>query len=173
MSSDRNEEIARQAEADLNSYQAKTGTEVSWGAGGHRRRLQHGHNKRIPPNEGGELDDRVKRAARTMKVKGDQSTRSSSRMEVNLDRTTDDIVAGSVPVKDRSGLPGIAAEGIEASIHNVGRNPPGPGGSQYKGADYYRPEVVPDSIAAEGNIPPSSITQASCETEGYDAEGRS
>lgn len=38
----------------------------------------------------------------------------------------------------------------------------------YKGEDYYVPESVPDSISAEGNIPPDSIIQASRETEGYD-----
>lgn len=59
------------------------------------------------------------------------------------------------------------AQGEDASIANVGRNPPGVGGSQFQGENYYTPESVPDSISAEGNIAPASVTQASRETEGY------
>lgn len=61
----------------------------------------------------------------------------------------------------------ILGEGQAASVANVGKNPPGPGGSHFKGSDYYTPESVPDSIAAEGRIAPESVTQASRETEGY------
>lgn len=61
----------------------------------------------------------------------------------------------------------IAAQGQAASRANVGRNPPGVGGSKYKGSDYYTPESVPDSISAEGWIAPDSVTQASRETESY------
>ncbi|KAJ8083435.1 hypothetical protein PM082_009309 [Marasmius tenuissimus] len=159
MSSDRNDEIARQAEADLNSYQAKTGT---------------GQKGLKTASDAPGVDSNVeKKFSGAQVVTGDDSSTVITSGFRRMKENDKDIVADSVPVKDRSGLPGIAAEGNEASIHNVGRNPPGPGGSQYKGADYCRSEVVPDSIAAEGNIPPSSITQASRETEGYDAEGRS
>lgn len=59
------------------------------------------------------------------------------------------------------------SRGEDATVSNVGRNPPGPGGSQFPGSEYYTPESVRDSIAAEGHIPPESVTQASRETEGY------
>lgn len=66
--------------------------------------------------------------------------------------------------KERKGND-ILDQGASASKNNVGSNPPGPGGSQYKGEDYYQPESVPDSISAEGYVPPESVTQASRETE--------
>jgi hypothetical protein len=59
------------------------------------------------------------------------------------------------------------ATGADASRSNVGSTSGKIGGSHYKGEDYYQPGDVPDSIAAQGNIPPESITQASNETEGY------
>lgn len=59
----------------------------------------------------------------------------------------------------------ILDQGASAARNNVGSNPPGPGGSQFKGEDYYRPESVPDSVSAEGYVPPESVTQASKETE--------
>lgn len=59
----------------------------------------------------------------------------------------------------------IASRGQDAQRANVGKNPPGPGGSQYKGSDYYTPESVPDSISAEGWVAPESVTEASKEAE--------
>ena len=73
------------------------------------------------------------------------------------------------PVGKAVGLGGahdIATKGQEAATANVGHNAPGVGGSQFKGQDYYTPESVPDSISAEGNIPPASVKEASRETEG-------
>lgn len=64
-------------------------------------------------------------------------------------------------------LGGIINEGQAAVQSNVGRNPPGPGGSRFKGEDYYNPESVPDSISAEGQVPPESVVSASKESEGY------
>lgn len=72
----------------------------------------------------------------------------------------------AAPGKERRGN-GTLEQGVEASKANVGRNPPGVGGAKYRGDDYYRPESVPDSVAAEGYIPPESVTQSSRETEGY------
>jgi hypothetical protein len=77
-----------------------------------------------------------------------------------------DVVGANV--KQTSGLGAaddLASKGQEAQRANVGRNPPGPGGSQFKGEDYYQPESVPDSISAEGNIAPESVIEASREAE--------
>ncbi|KAL7931918.1 hypothetical protein V8C35DRAFT_308867 [Trichoderma chlorosporum] len=80
-----------------------------------------------------------------------------------------DVVGARIPESERSAgnNSDILAQGQAASRANVGRNPPGVGGSQFKGSDYYTPESVPDSISAEGWIAPESVTQASRETEGY------
>lgn len=79
-----------------------------------------------------------------------------------------DVVGSRIPQSENLGKPGnIASEGLNASRHNVGRNPPGPGGSKFKGEDYYNPESVEGSISAEGYEAPASVTQASKESEGY------
>ncbi|KAF3356159.1 hypothetical protein VdG1_06487 [Verticillium dahliae VDG1] len=152
--------IAADAEADLNSYQAKTGEarEQADDAAGVRSIPENkfpgadvkygddlstnaGYNKRIPPEEGGDLDARGRQARGELydHNKGDAQGQK----------------------------PDPLLQGEDASITNVGRNPPGPGGSKFKGEDYYKPESVPGSIAAEGNVPPASVTEASRETEGY------
>lgn len=66
----------------------------------------------------------------------------------------------------------VLVEGEMASKINVGANPPGVGGAKFKGADYYTPESVPDSISAEGYVAPESVTQASRETEFGAQSGR-
>jgi hypothetical protein len=79
-----------------------------------------------------------------------------------------DVVPANVPKTGGLGsVQGIATQGQEASVSNVGRKAPGVGGSQFKGEDYYTPESVTDSISAEGNVAPGSVTQASRESEGY------
>lgn len=79
-----------------------------------------------------------------------------------------DVAPANVPKRGGLGSAGdIATQGEEASVSNVGRKPPGVGGSNFKGEDYYTPESVPDSISAEGNIAPGSVTQASRESERY------
>lgn len=78
-----------------------------------------------------------------------------------------DVVPARVPeVFGTGSIDDIATRGAQASRTNVGSNPPGPGGQKYKGADYYTPESVPDSISAEGWVAPESVTEASKESEG-------
>lgn len=60
----------------------------------------------------------------------------------------------------------ILGQGDEAARSNAEQRLAN-SGRQFKGDDYYVPESVPDSISAEGNIPPEGIIQASRETEGY------
>ena len=60
----------------------------------------------------------------------------------------------------------ILEQGADASRVNVGKNPPGVGGSQFKGENYYTPETVPDSIADQNEVPPESVVQASRNAEG-------
>lgn len=84
-------------------------------------------------------------------------------------RNDGDVVPARVPKVPRDvGSRGDVAElGQAASQSNVGSNPPGVGGSAFRGDDYYQPESVPDSISAEGWMAPDSVTEASRETEGY------
>ena len=77
-----------------------------------------------------------------------------------------DVVPANVPkVSGLGGAHDIATEGQAASQANVGAHPPGVGGSQWKGENYYQPESVPGSISAEGNEAPESVVEASRETE--------
>ena len=62
----------------------------------------------------------------------------------------------------------VLEQGSSASRANVGRNPPGPGGSKFRGDEYYRPEDVPYSVAAEGYVPPESVVEPARETEFYE-----
>lgn len=82
-------------------------------------------------------------------------------------RNDNDVVPANVPKVDGLGsTQDIATKGQDAATANVGRQAPGVGGNPYPGQEYYTPESVPDSISAEGNIPPKSVTEASKESEG-------
>ncbi|RSM02871.1 hypothetical protein CEP52_007692 [Fusarium oligoseptatum] len=168
------EQIAKQAEQDLNTYQAKTGNarrQDADNAGvnplvenqfegakvefGDELSTNRGYNKRIPPN---------KLVESSMKVKEVLSTSSTSHTGSKAAKNDNDVVGNHMPQTSGSARD-IESQGQEATRANVGRNPPGPGGSQFKGEDYYQPESVPDSISAEGWVAPDTVTQASKESE--------
>ncbi|KAM3505198.1 hypothetical protein MY10362_003086 [Beauveria mimosiformis] len=177
--------IANQAEADLNTYQSKTGAARPQGldeAGvnsmaenkfegrgaqvKYRDELSTGgsFNKRIPPSEGGVLDDRGRQS------KGEQfddTARSLDKLNQPSKHTAtndnDGVPARVPPVSGRGGQDDIATKGQKAQISNVGTNPPGPGGSVYKGKQH-DPESVPDRNSAQGYIQPDSAVEASRET---------
>ena len=50
-------------------------------------------------------------------------------------------------------------QGADATRSNVGRNPPGVGGSEHPGSKYEDPESVSDMKAEQGNIPGENIRQ--------------
>ncbi|RFU81005.1 hypothetical protein TARUN_1187 [Trichoderma arundinaceum] len=188
MSNPNYEEISRRAEADLNTYQAKTGAARPQGlddAGvnsyaekkfdsanvtyGDDLSTNRGYNKRIPPSEGGDLDARGRQATgKLYEGKGGPDDKFAESFRQEGGQNDADVV-GARGSEFEGGLSSsdIASQGQAASRSNVGRNPPGVGGSQFKGSDYYNPESVPDSISAEGWVAPESVTQASRETEGY------
>ncbi|KAF3769576.1 hypothetical protein M406DRAFT_335433 [Cryphonectria parasitica EP155] len=178
--------IAKQAEVDLNSYQAKQGlnnssvddagvdtgvenkfpgAEVKYGS---ELSTNASYNKRIPPEEGGELDDRGRQTRGThFEGTGGPESKFEETGENDNDVVTSKALGRSDVVgagKERKGND-ILDRGVSATTNNVGSNPPGPGGSKFKGEDYYRPESVPDSVSAEGYLAPESVTQASKETE--------
>ncbi|KAH7306025.1 hypothetical protein B0I35DRAFT_111446 [Stachybotrys elegans] len=185
------EQIANQAEADLNTYQSKTGVARPEGldeAGinsfvekkfegegakvtyGDELSTNRGYNKRIPPSEGG-LEDKHRRQTRGQDFEGEGGPEDKIRKarEEAGGYDDDDVVPAHVdkPAPAEASRD-IAEAGLRASKDNVGSKPPGPGGSKYKGEDYYTPESVPDSISAEGWVAPESVTQASREAEGYE-----
>ncbi|KAF4343715.1 hypothetical protein FBEOM_2302 [Fusarium beomiforme] len=178
------EQIAKEAEGDLNTYQAKTGNarpQDADSAGvnalaenkfegahvefGDELSTNSGYNKRIPPSEGGMVDDRGRQTrGQHFEGEGGPLDKLKKAQEERGGYNDNDVVP--VPVEETSGLGAdLASKGQEAQRANVGRNPPGPGGSQFKGEDYYQPESVPDSISAEGNVPPESVIQSSREAE--------
>ncbi|OAA59067.1 hypothetical protein SPI_06269 [Niveomyces insectorum RCEF 264] len=185
--------IAKQAEASLNSYQAKTGggrrPQADDEAGvnsnatrqfpggdvqqGDELSTNRGYGKRIPPSEGGDLDARGRQTRGTHfegtagpHEKMDEFYRDHGGYNENdvSDDPTESGLRGNSG-SSSSNTKDIAAQGRDASFANAGRKPPGPGGSKFKGEDYYVPESVPDSTSAEGWIPPASVTQTSRESE--------
>ncbi|KAL4723608.1 hypothetical protein ACLX1H_009246 [Fusarium chlamydosporum] len=173
------EQIAKQAEQDLNTYQAKTGAarpndadnagvnpmaenkfEGAHVEFGDELSTNAGYNKRIPPSEGGITDDKG-RQTRGQHYEGeggplDKLEKANDERGGNNDN---DVVPASF--KQTSGLNAaddIAEKGQEAMRTNVGRNPPGPGGSQFKGADYTE-DSVPDPRSAQGYVAPDSAVE--------------
>ncbi|EOO01597.1 hypothetical protein UCRPA7_2890 [Phaeoacremonium minimum UCRPA7] len=185
-------DIANQAERDLNTYQSKQGLNNYSGSddagvdSGVEKNFpgaavkyhpdlstNSGYNRRIPPEEGGDLD------ARGRQTKGSAFEGTGGPEDKLAERQRDfggydDNDALPRGVLGRGGVEAgresgdILEQGSSASRANVGRNPPGPGGSKFKGSEYYQPEDVPDSIAAEGYVPPESVVEPSRETEFYE-----
>ncbi|KAI0180120.1 hypothetical protein GGR52DRAFT_568879 [Hypoxylon sp. FL1284] len=190
--------IADQAERDLNSYQAKTGankTSPNDEAGVDSRvenkfpgaevrydqdlSTNAGYNKRIPPEEGGEVDARGRQTrgehfegpggpeeklARQRRDNGgnDEFDAAASRpREVGSSSATDTTTAVG-----REG--DVMAQGREAVAANVAGTARNKAREQFKGSDYYTPESVPGSIAAEGYEAPESVVQSSREAERYE-----
>ncbi|KAK1979633.1 hypothetical protein LZ30DRAFT_751280 [Colletotrichum cereale] len=148
-------ETAAQAQLDMNTYQSKTGAARPQGnddAGVSSVQAE----KRFP--------------GASVMVQGDPINNVSYKPEQPAkDPAYDDDDV--VPAKKISSLgtqdhkDDVLLQGEGAVRNNVGTKPPGVGGSKFPGSDYYTPESVPDSISAEGNIAPESVTQASAEAE--------
>ncbi|CAJ2506927.1 Uu.00g081130.m01.CDS01 [Anthostomella pinea] len=189
------QEIANQAERDLNSYEAKTGankTSPSDEAGVDSRvenkfpgaEVKYGsdlstnasYNKRIPPEEGGEVDARG-RQTRGEHFEGNGGPEDKLRQQEydygghnTLDATgkrQHDIgsMSATDPTVPFSSGGDAMPEGKAAVESNIAGTTYAPRKNQFKGSDYYDPETVPGSISAEGNEAPGSVTQASREAE--------
>ncbi|KAI0481156.1 hypothetical protein GGR56DRAFT_307008 [Xylariaceae sp. FL0804] len=186
--------IAEQAERDLNSHEAKTGhkSSVNDEAGVDTRvenkfpgaEVKYGddlstsasYNKRIPPEEGGDVDARGRqtRGEHFEGVGGPEHKLAQQERDYGGSNTLDstgksqhDI--GSKSVTDTTVPHGKEGdplyEGKAATQSNIAGTKKAPTKDQFKGADYYTPESVPGSISAEGNEPPASVTQTSREAE--------
>jgi len=188
--------IAAQAERDLNSYQAKTGAgrqSSSDDAGVDTSvenkfpgaKVQYGddlttsasYNRKIPTEEGGEVDDRG-RSTRGEHFEGsggpeDKIARQQRDFGGNqeldaADRRGDRVHGGS------NSLEGSAAEarddvmqqGTEASRVNMSSKK-GTGHAKFPGDEYYTPESVPGSIASQGYEAPESVVESSRDSDRY------
>ncbi|KAJ9136690.1 hypothetical protein NKR23_g9589 [Pleurostoma richardsiae] len=189
-SNDELRRIAAEAEQDLNSPQAKNigrrtglddagvdsqverkfpGAEVSYQPD---LSTNAGYDRRIPPSEGGDLDARG-RQARGHQYEGAGGPYDKEDLR-QRDRGGDDdrdalpkeiLGAGNQSASGTNWGKDILEQGSSATRNNIRDNPSGPGGGKFRGDEYYQAEDVPDSTAAEGYIPPESVTQASRESE--------
>ncbi|KAF3805135.1 hypothetical protein GCG54_00005881 [Colletotrichum gloeosporioides] len=153
-SKDQLNEIAAQAQLDLNTYQSKTGAARPMG------------------NDDAGVSSVAERKfpGASVSVQGDPTNNVSYKPEQparDPAQDDDDVVPAkkisSLGTQDQKN--DVLLQGEGAVRNNVGTKPPGVGGNKFPGSDYYTPESVPDSISAEGNIAPGSVTQASAEAE--------
>ncbi|KAF5494564.1 hypothetical protein CGCS363_v010284 [Colletotrichum siamense] len=151
-SKDQLNEIA--AQLDLNTYQSKTGAARPMG------------------NDDAGVSSVAERKfpGASVSVQGDPTNNVSYKPEQPAKdpaQDDDDVVPAkkisSLGTQDQKN--DVLLQGEGAVRNNVGTKPPGVGGNKFPGSDYYTPESVPDSISAEGNIAPESVTQASAEAE--------
>ncbi|KAI1771274.1 hypothetical protein F4818DRAFT_208956 [Hypoxylon cercidicola] len=191
--------IADQAEQDLNSYEAKTGakkTSPNDEAGVDTRVEQRfpgaevrydqdlstnaSYNKRIPPEEGGDVDARGRqtRGGHFEGVGGPEDKLARQARDFGGNDEFDAAAprqrreVGSSSANDPAGSHGRSAdamsEGREAVQSNVAGTEHTPRKEHFKGSDYYAPSSVPGSISAEGYEAPESVTQSSLEAERYE-----
>ncbi|KAI8226161.1 hypothetical protein K4K55_008612 [Colletotrichum sp. SAR 10_96] len=153
-SKDQLNEIAAQAQLDLNTYQSKTGAARPMG------------------NDDAGVSSVAERKfpGASVSVQGDPTNNVSYKPEQPAKdpaQDDDDVVPAkkisSLGTQDQKN--DVLLQGEGAVRNNVGTKPPGVGGNKFPGSDYYTPESVQDSISAEGNIAPESVTQASAEAE--------
>ncbi|OTB06817.1 hypothetical protein M426DRAFT_99101 [Hypoxylon sp. CI-4A] len=193
-------DIADQAERDLNSHAAKTGANKtsSNDEAGVDTRVENrfpgaevkydqdlstnaSYNKRIPPEEGGDLDargrqtrgehfegvggpeDKVARQARDFGGDNEFDAANTQRREVGSS-VQDPTVGYGRPNEHNDAF----SEGREAVQHNIAGTKHNPRKDHVKGSNYYTPESVPGSISAEGYEAPDSVVESSREAERYE-----
>ncbi|KAH8843203.1 hypothetical protein MCOR27_001929 [Pyricularia oryzae] len=148
--------MAQQAEADLNTYEAKVGHDFRTGAGFDAGVDTKAENK-FPSAEVRYGEDLTTEAARGRQGDPDaadkEAQKARSKGKLGADHAAEAREGDNDPLK----------QGLEASRNNVGPNPPGPGGSQFSGTSPNDPRDVPGRLDAEGLAPPSSVTEVSGE----------
>ncbi|KAI1460599.1 hypothetical protein F4805DRAFT_454530 [Annulohypoxylon moriforme] len=187
--------IADEAERDLNTYEAKTGAQKTSSndeAGVDTRAEKKfpgadvrygtdvstnaGYNRRIPPEEGGDVDargrqtrgehfegiggpqEKVAQQARDFGGSNEFNPAGSNRREIGSSVSDPTVGYARSEAMD---------QGKEAARANV-EGTKGMPRKQFKGSNYFTPESVPGSISAEGYEPPESVTQSSREAEQYE-----
>ncbi|KAI0460466.1 hypothetical protein F5B21DRAFT_451905 [Xylaria acuta] len=188
--------IAEEAERNLNTYEAKTGahkisrndeasvdTRVENQFPGSQVRYGQelstnaGYNKRIPPEEGGDLDVRGRqtRGENFEGVGGPEHKLGQQMRDFSgsneFDPTNErrhDIDSRSAADDTTEAYSGeVMSEGREAVQSNIESNKSVPQKGRYPGSEYYTPQEVPGEMSAEGYEAPASVTEASRESERY------
>ncbi|KAI0447994.1 hypothetical protein F4803DRAFT_495971 [Xylaria telfairii] len=188
--------IAEKAERNLNTYEAKTGAHKTFrndeagvdtraenqfpGAQvryGQDLSTNAGYNKRIPPEEGGSLDDRERQTrGEHFEGVGDPEHKLGQQMRdfggLNKFDPTNKRhhdASSRLEVGDTTEVYGgeVMSEGREAAQANIESNKSVPHKGRYPGSEYYTPEEVPGEMSAEGYEAPASVTEASRESERY------
>ncbi|KAB5570576.1 hypothetical protein GE09DRAFT_1218004 [Coniochaeta sp. 2T2.1] len=160
-SNDELRDIAYQAEKDVNTFQSKTGAARGRDIdeAGVDTRVEKNYDRRIPPEEGGDVDDRG-RYTRGSQFEGAGGPERKAELN-QRDRGGDndnDVISKSVLDTEHTGkrVGGYNEaydQGTDATHSNVGRNPPGVGGSEHPVSKYEYAESVSDQRAEQGNIP--------------------
>ncbi|KAI1376776.1 hypothetical protein F4677DRAFT_417950 [Hypoxylon crocopeplum] len=191
--------IADTAERDLNTYEAKTGrtkTSPNDEAGVDSRverkfpgaevrydqdiSTNAGYNKRIPPEEGGDLDARgrqtrgehfegaggpeEKLARQARDFGGNNEFNPAENRQQQREAGSSSSAGDPAAAYGRRDVMPEGREAVQSNIEDTKRNPRK---DHLKGSDYYHPESVPGSIAAEGYEPPGSVVQSSREAEQF------
>ncbi|KAI0476703.1 hypothetical protein F4859DRAFT_521277 [Xylaria cf. heliscus] len=190
------QKIAEEAQRNLNTYEAKTGTHRTSrnDEAGVDTRVENrfpgsqvkygqdlstnaGYNKRIPPEEGGDLDARGRqtRGEHFEGVGGPEHKLNQQARGIGGSNEFDPINKGRhgyssrLPADDttqtRKGE--VISEGREAVQSNIESGKFVPHKGQYPGNKYYTPQEVPGEMSAEGYEAPASVTEASRESERY------
>ncbi|KAH7041002.1 uncharacterized protein B0I36DRAFT_344649 [Microdochium trichocladiopsis] len=187
--------IAEQAERDLNTYQAKTGAgkqSSNDDAGvdtsverkfpgakveyGDDLKTNAGYNRKIPVEEGGDVDVRGRetRGEHFEGRGGPEDKLARQERDFGGNDELDPADRRGNRNTGSSGLEGSAAQaqtdvmqqGKEFSNINMASKT-GQGHTKFPGDEYYTPESVPGSIAAQGYEPPESVIESSKDAEGY------
>ncbi|KAI0549403.1 hypothetical protein F4679DRAFT_584544 [Xylaria curta] len=188
--------IAEEAERNLNTYEAKTGahkTSLNDEAGVDTRienqfpgsQVRYGqdlstnasYNKRIPPEEGGDLDARGRqtRGGHFEGVGGPQHKLGEQMRNFGgsnkfdpINRQHHDILSRSAADDTTEVHRGeVMSEGREAAQSNIESNKFVPHKGRYPGREYHTTQEVPGEMSAEGYEAPASVTEASRESERY------
>ncbi|KAI0526482.1 hypothetical protein F5B22DRAFT_655631 [Xylaria bambusicola] len=186
--------IAEEAERNLNTYESKTGAHRTSpnDDSGVETRVENqfpgssvrygddlstnaGYNKRIPPEEGGDLDARGRqtRGEHFEGVGGPEHKFEQQMRDYGgyneLDSTNKrryDIGSNSVTDDTSVAYSGeVMAEGRRAAQSNVQGTVPRK--NQYPGSEYHTPREAVGDMSAEGYEAPSSVTEASRESARY------
>ncbi|KAI1467100.1 uncharacterized protein F4812DRAFT_459946 [Daldinia caldariorum] len=136
-------------------------------------------NKRIPPEEGGVLDARG-RVSRGEHFEGEGGPEDKLAIEQREFGGNNEFNVSGYQRRERGWAspkdpvprkvdvqPDKWDEGKEAKLANIADKKPVPIKDHVKGSEYYTPEDVPGSIAAEGYEPPESVVQSSRDAEKY------
>ncbi|ETS76401.1 hypothetical protein PFICI_11788 [Pestalotiopsis fici W106-1] len=182
--------VAEQAERDLNSYRAKTGAgkfSSSDDAGIDSRvenrfpgaQVQYdtelstnrGYNKRIPPEEGGDLDARGRqtRGEHFEGTGGPEHKLAQQQRDFGGENTFDTSGRRQPQASDsyETGNRDVMSEGKQFAQENLQSEGQPRTKGKFPGSEYYTPETVPGSISSAGYEAPESVTQASRESENY------